>query len=158
MDLIDNLKDKGMQAIGQNPKTQDTSQVNSKSQKSDPAIVKLGENLNQTLRTLRMLEERYSGLRKKMQMSDQNMIEDTNKLFTQLKLISTDISDLKMKIEDMRQKLEIFSKEIDEMASKQEVTVLQRYIELWQPMNFMTEKEAIALIKDALKQKNEIKK
>ncbi len=126
-----------------------------KGQKMDPAIGKLSEDLGMSLRTLRMLEERYSTVRKKMQVSDQNTIEDTNKIFTSLKLISKDISDLKLKIEDMRVKLGSFENEIKEMADKQDLKVLQRYLELWEPMQFMTEKQAIQLIRDALKQMRE---
>ncbi len=56
-----------------------------------------------------------------------------------------------MKVEDMRLKLGMFEKEIKEMADKQDVRVLQRYIELWEPMQFLTEKQAIQLIRDTLK-------
>lgn len=129
-----------------------------KGQKVDANLNKMTDDLGQTLRILRMLEERYSTLRKKMQMSDQNIIDDTNKIFTQLKLIVKDISDLKIKIEDMRIKLDMFQNEIKEMATRQDLTVLQRYIELWEPMQFMTEKQAINLIRDALKEKETSKK
>ena len=124
--------------------------------KTDPAIAKISEDMTQALRTLRMLEDRYSTIRKKMQMSDQNMIEDTNKVFTQLKVIVKDITDLKIKVEDMRVKLGVFENEIKDMADKQDLKVLQRYVELWQPMDFMTEKQAIQLIRVAMKQYKEM--
>jgi hypothetical protein len=129
-----------------------------KGEKIDSVTTKLNDDLGQALRTLRMLEERYSTIRAKIQVSDQNIIEDTNRIFTQLKLIVKDITDLKIKIEDMRIKLNTFSNEIKEMASKQDLKVLQRYIEMWEPMQFMTEKQAISLIKAAFKEKEDSRK
>ena len=136
----------------QNSQNDSMNPFGSKIPKQDPVMSGLNEQLNQSLRTLRMLEERYSTLRKKMQLSEQNMIEDTNKVFTQIKLIVSDINELKMKISDIKQKLDIFEKEIDEMATRQDVMVLQRYMDMWEPMQFLTEKDAIKLIKDALRQ------
>ncbi len=136
-------------------------QIPQKGEKMDVSLNKVGEEIGQSLRTLRMLEERYSTIRSKIQVSDQNIIEDTNKIFTQLKLIVKDITDLKIKIEDMRLKLNTFSTEIKEMASKQDVKVLQRYVEMWEPMQFLTEKQAIQIIREALRQykeKEEIRK
>lgn len=129
----------------------------SKAPKTDPALTSLNEELNQSLRTLRMLEERYSTLRKKMQLSEQNIIDDTNKIFTQIKLIVSDINDLKMKVNDIRQKLEIFEREIEGMASRQDVIILQRYLDMWEPMTFLTEKDAIKLIREAIIQKEKQK-
>jgi len=121
---------------------------------SDAALGKINEDLGQALRTLRMLEERYSTLRKKMQMSDQNIIDDTNRIFTSLKLVVKDIDSLKMKVEDMRLKLNMFAGEIKEMAPRQDLKILERYLDMWEPMQFLTEKQAIQMIKDALKEKD----
>ena len=106
-------------------------------------------------RSVRMLEERYTTLRKKNQISDQNIIDDTNKTFMKLKQLFNEINDVKVNIDEMKEKLDIFSIEIGEMASRHELKVLKNYINLWEPMKFLTEKQAIRIIKEELSSKKE---
>lgn len=135
-----------------NQKKEDNTSHKDKKALHDEKFIKLNDNISEVSRTLRMLEERYVSIRRKMQVSDQYIIDDTNKIFTKLKLIVKDIEDIKLDIVEIKEKLEIFSNEIGEMANKQDLKVIQKYIELWQPMTFLTEKQALSMIKDEIEE------
>lgn len=137
--------------LGINQENQEKSLHENKHLKVNPEMSKINEKFAAISRTLRILEERYMTLRKKTQISDKNIIYDTNKIFTELKLAVNDISEIKVNIEEMQQKLETFSSEIKDMANSKDLKILQKYIELWEPIQFLTEKEAIKIINDYLK-------
>jgi hypothetical protein len=44
------------------------------------------------------------------------------------------------------------AKRMEDLATKEEVKVLERYVNMWQPMNYMSKQETENLIKNILKQ------
>lgn len=107
-------------------------------------------DINSLTRRIRMLEERYYNIRKKTQLTDQNMIEDNKKLITQIQNFSGNLKDLKKKIVEISEKLSMFDEEIKDTAKKSDLAVIDKYLEFWEPINFLTEKEAVLLINDVL--------
>ena len=57
----------------------------------------------------------------------------------------------------MRETLKDMIKEMSSFASSQELKVLERYINTWNPLNFVTEKEVLSLIKENAKPPNKDK-
>lgn len=100
-------------------------------------------------RRLRILEERYSNIRKKLQLTDQNILESEKGFIKELKIINDDTLKLKKQVNDYYEKIEIFSDEINQAAKKTDVKLIEKYLDLWDPKNFVTRKE----LKDYLKQK-----
>ena len=121
-----------------------------KNKTGEANLDKFREDISNLFRTLRILEERYITLRKKSQLSDQSAIEDTNNIFTHLKLINQDIENIKVDIMEIGEKLNVFQKEIEGMASIQDLKVLQKYVEMWEPIDFITESEALKIIRDEI--------
>jgi len=119
-----------------------------KSTKYDPMFSGLNEQINNLTRRIRILEERYSNVRKKTQVTDQNMIEDVKSLSTDIKLINQDVSELKKQMSDFNEKTVILLDEIKQSVKKHEFMEFEKYINLWEPMNFLTYEQAVKLIKD----------
>ncbi len=103
-------------------------------------------------RRLRVLEERYSNIRKKLQLTDQNILESERGFVKELKIINDDTLKLKKQVNDYYEKIGIFSDEINQAAKKTDVKLIEKYLDLWDPKNFVTRKE----LKDYLKQKERI--
>jgi len=108
-----------------------------------PEITKLDE----VLRRLRLLEERYSSLRKKAQFTEHNMLKDAKEISTEIKTLSSTISELKNEISDLNEKMTKLSTEVSQGVSKAEFNVLAKYLDFWQPMDFLTRKEAEEMLK-----------
>lgn len=113
----------------------------------------LAEQLNALSRRLKMLEDRYNNIRKQAIVTDQNMIEDSKNIQNQITMLLDDINDIRKKVKDVFEKLTIFQSELSHTAKKSDVNVLVKYMMMWEPMNFMTRKEAEAMIKEALENK-----
>ncbi|MFH0875425.1 MAG: hypothetical protein V1859_05790 [archaeon] len=126
-----------------------------KPQNFDAASQKIAGDINEIMRRLRILEERYSNLRKKNQLTDQNMIDDTKKLSDDFRLVNSTINDLKKEIIELNTKIRMLTEEMQQTVDKGEVALLSKYIDLWDPMSFVRRSEAEKMIRDIVE---EIKK
>lgn len=104
-------------------------------------------------RRLRILEERYSNIRKKLQLTDQNILESERGFVKELKIINEDTLKLKKQVNDYAEKISIFDDEIRQAAKKTDVKLIEKYLDLWDPKNFVTRKE----LKEYLQQKEKMR-
>jgi hypothetical protein len=112
------------------------------------------KQIDEIMRRLRLLEERYSGLRKKTQFTEQNMLKDAKDLFEENKALHEAISDITNKVSELNENLVKLLDEVKTTITKAEFNVLSKYVDYWQPMNFLTRKVAEELIDDAIKDNN----
>ena len=106
------------------------------------------DQVNNISLRLRMLEEHYSNLRKKTQVIDKNMLTISKKNNKEIKAIDMSLNELKLDLGDTREKTELIIKELELCTRKEEFTVLERYVHLWKPMNFVTKEEVSKLIQE----------
>jgi hypothetical protein len=112
------------------------------------SVSDLAGELNNISRRLMVIEERYTNLRKKTQVTDQNMLNSNKKVMAEVQTSHEQMDELKKQIDDIIDKMKIMVRELKECAKRQEVDVLQKYINIWQPMNFVTRDSANKMIKD----------
>jgi len=111
-----------------------------KKEKQDPFSF-IRNSVNDVERRLRVLEERYSNLRKKIQITDQNMLEQEGHLSKDVHVLNDVVMSLKLQVEEIAEKLSIFNSEFENLAKKRDVKILEKYLDMWQPMNFVTRHE-----------------
>lgn len=100
-------------------------------------------------RRLRILEERYSNIRKKLQLTDQNILESERSFVKELRTVNEDTLKLRKQVNDYSEKISIFTDEINHAAKRTDVKLIEKYLDLWNPRNFVTRRE----LKEYLKQK-----
>jgi len=113
-----------------------------------PDIIK---EMDEIMRRIRLLEERYSGIRKKSQFTEQNMLKDTKDIFEEINLLNSSLSDIKGEVSEINEKIQKLSEEMHESVKKTEFNVLAKYLDFWQPLNFLTREEAKKLINEQKK-------
>jgi predicted RNase H-like nuclease (RuvC/YqgF family) len=112
------------------------------------SVSDLAGELNNVSRRLMVIEERYTNLRKKTQVTDQNMLASNKKFMTEVQTTNSELDELKKQLNDTIEKMKIMVRELKECAKHQEVEVLQKYINIWQPINFVTRDTVTKLIQD----------
>ena len=100
---------------------------------------------------IKILEDRYSNLRKKTQLTDQSLLDAQREFEKERKVLNEDLMDLKVKVNEISNELKNMSDELDDAAKKDDVRVLEKYLDLWNPMKFLTRGEAEKIIEDELK-------
>jgi len=106
---------------------------------------------------LRINEARIASLRERLIVTDNNMIEEFRKMSEQIQDLNSELKQAKNEMFKMRETLKDMIKEMSSFASSQELKVLERYINTWNPLNFVTEKEVLSLIKENAKPPNKDK-
>lgn len=90
---------------------------------------------------LKILEERYTILRKKSQLTEQNIIETDKTVTQEIRIIQEDLLEIKKKIRDINEKMELLSEEIENFADSKDLSVLERYVDYWNLVEFATRKQ-----------------
>ncbi|MBI2134372.1 hypothetical protein HYU09_00130 [Candidatus Woesearchaeota archaeon] len=118
-------------------------------------ISPFSEDIGNLSRRLRVLEESFTNLRRVLQVTEQNML-DKNRIFTtEIRTIVSDISDMKKEINDIKEKIMELVKELQTAAKRDEVKVLEKYINLWNPVKFVTQNEVEQIVKEMLDREKE---
>ncbi len=104
-----------------------------------------------TLNTrLRVGEERYADLRAKLQLLEQNMLSHQKKLSQDMKNFNAEFMEIKRTLGEVENKIILLIKEIQLTAKKEDVDVLKRYVELWEPAKFATVNLVEKIVKEEL--------
>ena len=90
---------------------------------------------------VRSNEGRYNLLRDRVLVINQNMIEEWKKSTTEVRLLNDELKALKLDMFRMKDIMKHLINELEQYARKEDVKVLEKYINLWNPMKFVTESE-----------------
>ncbi len=110
----------------------------------------LTEEVNSMSRKVKLLEDRTSNLHKKTTLSEQNLISYNKRLTTEIKTMNTEMLDLRRMIDELDSKLLLIIKELKLCAKRDEVELVKRYVNLWEPINFVTKREVERIVEDSL--------
>ncbi len=106
-------------------------------------------------RRSRTLEERYLTLERRGQVMEENTLERNRKLSSEIRLIIEDINELKKSFSELAEKLHYMTAELQEFARRDEVQVIKKYLDYWEPMRFVTPEQVERIIADVLERKKE---
>jgi uncharacterized protein (DUF342 family) len=109
-----------------------------------------GNDLSVLNTRLRVSEERYSDLRRKLQLLEQNMLAHQKKSLSDQKTLQGDILDIKRTLREMQDRLITVIKELQLTAKKEDVDVMKRYVEMWDPVRFVTAERVEKIIDEKL--------
>ncbi len=109
--------------------------------------------VNSFNRRLRVLEERHSQIQRKTEVIEDNMINKHKEVSEDIKKINSDIKELKRDFEDIKENIRLLVKEVQSRARKEDVDVIQQYINLWNPTNFVTNRELDKAVKRIISEK-----
>ena len=125
-------------------------------QKEEPSaapMADLTEEIRNISRRLKVSEERYTNLRTKVELTEQNMLSRDKQISTEIKTTNADVHELKKELAEIKERMLMLIKELQTCAKREEVKVLEKYINLWEPVNFVTRNEVEDIIKDILGKK-----
>ena len=125
-------------------------------QKEEPSVAPMAdltEEIRNISRRLKVSEERYTNLRTKVELTEQNMLSRDKQISTEIKTTNVDVHELKKELAEIKERMLMLIKELQTCAKREEVKVLEKYINLWEPVNFVTRNEVEDIIKDILGKK-----
>lgn len=99
---------------------------------------------------LRNLESKNNILAENLLNVNQNALEEYKRMNKEIQLMNNDIKSLKEELFSLKQVLKGFLNEVDFFAKKNDIKVLEKYINLWNPLEFVREEDVEKLIEEKL--------
>jgi hypothetical protein len=117
----------------------------------------VAKEVNNVERAIKVLEDRVYNLREKEKIDAENVLDTNKKVFGEIRVINSDLLDVKRDVEDIKTKLRLIISELKISAKKEEIDLLKKYLDLWEPLNFVTrgevEKIVGSIIEDKIREK-----
>ncbi len=111
----------------------------------------VSNEVNNLSRRLRILEERYLNLRKKSQLTEQNMITLNKKVHSEIRDSFAEITEIRHQIKKLAEQMQMMNSELSECAKRNDLNVIEKYVSYWEPMSFVTSQEANQIIEEKLR-------
>lgn len=116
-----------------------------------PAINReLESKISSANRRMITIEDRYRNLRKQRQFNERDSLQARKKMEQEIHALDQEISDLHKDIDGMSQRIDMLSREIEGCGKQEDLAVLEKYLELWEPVSFLTVDEAKKMIEEAV--------
>jgi len=109
--------------------------------------------LSDIINRIRALESKYNLLGERILIINQNMISQYKKSLPEVKAINSDIKEIKTELFKLKEVIRDLTKEMQFFATKEDIKVLEKYINLWNPMKFVTEEELDNILEEKIKNK-----
>ncbi len=122
-------------------------------QPSKPDEFSAQDELINVSRRLRTIEERYTNIDRKVEFNEKNMIEWHKSTLTELKTILSDFTEMKKEINELKETLRAVVRNMQGLAKKDDVAVMKKYLELWEPIHFVTQEQVEKIVEDMLERK-----
>ncbi|MBI2558713.1 hypothetical protein HYW20_05295 [Candidatus Woesearchaeota archaeon] len=124
-------------------------------QPQGPDLGNVTDDINTLSRRLRLIEEGFTNLRRFLQITEENIIAKNRHYSAEIKTLTSDVNEIRKEIQELRDKLLLIIKELQNVARKEEVKVLEKYINLWNPIRFVTQNEVEQIISEILEKKQQ---
>ena len=106
-----------------------------------PSLTYITQEMTTLGTRLRVLEERSSNMKKKQGIVEQNMLSHRKKYSDEIGLLRDEIDEMKRVMTEIENRIMMIIKELRMSAKKEEVDSLKKYVELWEPVKFVTQNQ-----------------
>jgi len=104
---------------------------------------------------IRSLEGKYNLLRDRALIINQNMITQYQKGNSEITSINDELKEIKHTLFQIKETLKHVITELENTPRKEELRVLEKYINLWNPMKFVSEEEVRRIIREEKSKKSD---
>ena len=108
--------------------------------------------LSDVISRLRILESRYELFGERLLVVNRNMIEEYKKLREEIHNLTEEIKKVKAESFNVKETVRQIFKELQYFAKKEEILALDKYVKMWEPMEFCTEQDVKLIVKSMLKE------
>ena len=84
---------------------------------------------------------KVNNLLREVDLIKNDFIKKQNDARREIKALNEDLLEVKRTQEKMEQKLDLIIKELKRTAATEEVQVIKKYLEYWNPLNFVTQRD-----------------
>ena len=110
-------------------------------------------DVNSMSRRLRLMEQSATNMRRFIQITEENILAKNKHFSAEIKTLASDTAEIRKEIAELKDKLMLIIRELQSVARKDEVKVLEKYINMWNPIRFVSQNEVEQIINEILERK-----
>ena len=110
---------------------------------SDPGYI-----LNEVISRVRGLDSKQTLMSERVLVINKNMIIEYKQLTQQLHIMNSELRDIKIEMLRVKEAMQDMIKETKQFARKDKLKLLEKYVDLWNPMRFVTEEDVKNIVRD----------
>jgi len=122
----------------------------SKKPAGPPPTAAPNEELATLARRLRLLEERYGRVENNLRNIEDHLNDLTRDFSRMLNKIKSTVDESNSRIDEMQDRMLVFIKELEMLSKKEDVDVIKKYIQYWDPVKFVQARQVEKIVKDVL--------
>ena len=108
--------------------------------------VNMGQMVGEIVNRVRILESKQNLFAEKMLIMNENMLEEYRKMMDEVKKVVAEVNVVKDEMDNMKSVMRHLTQEASGFAKQDDFKVLEKYINVWNPLNFVTEKDVLRLM------------
>ncbi|MEM2768328.1 MAG: hypothetical protein QXL50_00150 [Candidatus Pacearchaeota archaeon] len=105
----------------------------------------------QLLQRINEIEEKSNINKNKIDLLSNSLAKKTKKINEEIELIRNDLDNIKQEIEKLKQRVEYIISEFPNLARKEDLISIEKFINLWQPLKFATLEDVEKMIEKKMK-------
>lgn len=110
----------------------------------------VNDQISNLTRRLKLIEERFISLKSKSTMLEESEMDEKKIVEKEVKDLGTQIKDIKLSVSQIKDDVLLIIKELQTLAKKDKVDMLEKYIEIWSPINYVSQNEVSKMVKDMI--------
>jgi len=119
-----------------------------------PQGVNLTQEFLSLQRRMKMVEESVSNLRRQEQLNEQNTIAINKRVGDQIAEFREDIRGMEQSLEKLKTEVRMIITELQACAKSEDVTMLRKYVNMLNPIHFVTQSEVGKIVEEKMREYN----
>ncbi|RME52680.1 hypothetical protein D6783_04065 [Candidatus Woesearchaeota archaeon] len=111
-------------------------------------LLEISQNVNNVASRLRVMEDRYGNLRSKLELSDKGLLDFERETSAHVKALRAQLEALRKEVAEATGKIERMVKELENTVKASDFQVIEKYVDAWQPLEFVTRRELASLLEE----------
>ena len=107
--------------------------------------------INELVNRIRILESKQNLFAEKLLIMNQNMLEEHKSGLVEIKKMAASVRDVNEDMNNLKNIMKHLTDEAASFAKDEDVKVLEKYINVWNPLNFVSEKEVKRIVQGEIK-------
>jgi len=101
---------------------------------------------------VKALETKVNSLLRETDILKNDFLKKNNQLLRDMKLLNGEVLEIKHEHEKTLQKMDLVIKELQQTAGAEEVLTLRKYVDLWNPLHFATQRDVERAVEEKMAQ------
>jgi len=109
--------------------------------------------LTQLLQRINEIEEKERADKNKIDLLSSSIIDKNKKTESDINLIRENLKQLSDELDKVKQKLDYILAEMPNLARKEDISIIEKFIKMWQPLKYTTTEDVERIIEKKVREK-----